>query len=167
MNTLVYDKMGLIHLVTAVIALITGTFILALRKGTPWHKQIGYVYAVNMLLLNATAFGIYRLFGGFGIFHFAAIVSLFTLLGGMIPVLTKRPKHKWVEVHYSYMYWSVMGLYAAFVSETLTRIPKTPFFWMVGMATFALMLLAGICYGRLRKKWKVQFERKIQQQIHT
>ena len=167
MNTLAHDAIGLIHLITAFIAVITGTFVLALKKGTRLHKQIGYVYAVNMLLLNATAFGIYRLFGGFGIFHFAALVSLFTLLGGMMPVLTKRPKYKWVERHYIYMYWSVMGLYGAFVSETLTRIPETPFFGMVGFATFFVMLLAGICYGRLRKKWQACFGTQPQKQVYT
>ena len=165
MNTLAHDSIGLIHLGTAMISVISGTLVLTLRKGTVLHKQIGYVYAINMLLLNATAFGIYRLFGGFGIFHFAALVSLFILLGGMIPVMTKRPKHKWVELHYIYMYWSVIGLYAAFVSETLTRIPKTPFFGMVSVATFAVMLLAGICYGRLRKKWKEQFGGKLRKQV--
>jgi uncharacterized membrane protein len=156
----------MIHLGTAIIALIAGTFVLALRKGTRGHKRMGYVYAINMLLLNATAFGIYRLFGVFGIFHFAAIVSLFTLLGGMIPVLTRRPKHKWVELHYIYMYWSVIGLYAAFASEALTRLPQSPFFGMVGLATFGIMLVAGICYGRLRKKWKEQFGSTFQKQAH-
>lgn len=166
MNTLTHDSIGLIHLITALVAILSGTFVLVLNKGTRLHKQIGYIYAVNMLLLNATAFGIYRLFGGFGIFHFAALVSLFTLLGGMIPVITKRPKHKWVELHYIYMYWSVIGLYAAFVSETLTRIPKTPFFGMVGIATFAVMLLAGIGYARFRKKWKERFGKKLQKQVY-
>lgn len=167
MNTLVHDYIGLIHLITALIAVITGSFVLTLRKGTRLHKQIGYVYAINMLLLNATAFAIYRLFGGFGIFHVAALVSLFTLLGGMIPVITKKPQHKWVELHYIYMYWSVIGLYAAFISETLTRIPETPFFGMVGIATFVVMLLANIFYRKLGKKWKRKFGRKAEKSEHS
>mgnify|MGYP006270489875 CR=1 FL=1 len=32
------------------------------------------------------------------------------------------------------MYWSVVGLYAAFAAEILTRIPDTPFLNMVGLA---------------------------------
>lgn len=35
---------------------------------------------------------IYRLFGGFGIFHVFAIVSLLTLLAGMYPILTRKGK---------------------------------------------------------------------------
>ena len=166
MKTLVYDNIGLLHLITAIIALVTGTLVLSMKKGTKVHKQIGYVYATNMLLLNATAFGIYRLFGGFGIFHISAMVSLLTLLGGMVPVLTKWPKNRWINLHYIYMYWSVIGLYAAFVSEVFTRIPETPFFSMLSITTFAVMGVAGFVYTRLRKRWQQQFAEKIKKSVY-
>ncbi len=166
MKTLVYNNIGLLHLITAIIALVTGTLVLSMKKGTKVYKQIGYVYAINMLLLNATAFGIYRLFGGFGIFHVSAIVSLLTLSGGMVPVLTKWPKNKWIDLHYIYMYWSVIGLYAAFVSEVFTRIPETPFFSILSITTFAVMGVAGFAYSKLRKKWQQQFGKKIRKSVY-
>ena len=73
MDNIVSGNIGLIHLIVSIIAMITGIFVLLTKKGTIKHKQIGYVYTVSMVLVNVTAFMIYRLFGGFGIFHFFAI----------------------------------------------------------------------------------------------
>ncbi len=136
-------------------ATLSGTIVLVIRKGTRVHKQIGYLYAVSMAILNITAFMTYRLFGGFGIFHVAALLSALTLIGGMLPAI-QRPKG-WIYRHLAFMYWSVIGLYAAFASEVLTRVPETPFFGMVGIATAIIMILGTIIYIKERKKWIVQF----------
>lgn len=149
----VYSPTGLVHLIAATIALITGTLVLTKKKGTTKHKKIGYVYTISMLIVNITAFMIYRLFGGFGIFHIAALISLITLIGGMIPVLLRKPE-SWLTLHYSFMYWSVMGLYAAFVSEVLTRVPETPFFGMVGLATGVIMFAAGGYFYFGKHRWE-------------
>ena len=153
MNYLFHDSIGFVHLLSAITALITGTCILALKKGTQTHIRIGYIYAISMLIVNITAFMIYRLFGGFGIFHIAALVSLVTLLGGMIPALLRKPKSTWLTLHFSFMYWSVMGLYAAFASEVLTRVPESPFFGMVGIATGFIMLAAGVYFYFGKHRW--------------
>ena len=110
-----------------------------------------------MLVLLVTAFSIYRLFGGFGIFHIAAVVSTVTLAGGMLPVLFKKPRH-YILLHYTFMYWSVIGLYAAFISETLTRIPDSPFLGTVGIATFTVTILAQIGFYKYKKKWEERFD---------
>lgn len=153
MSYLFHDTIGLIHLLAAILALITGTAVLAMKKGTYRHKKIGYFYAASMLGVNLTAFMIYRLFGGFGIFHIAALVSLLTLLGGMIPALLRRPKN-WLSLHFVFMYWSVMGLYAAFVSEIATRVPESPFLGMVGIATGTVMFFAGGYYYWRKHRWE-------------
>ena len=155
MNNLVGSDIGLIHLISALVATISGTLVLALRKGTRKHVRIGYVYAISMAILNITAFMTYRLFGGFGIFHVAAILSSLTLVGGMIPAF-KRQKG-WIYRHFAFMYWSVIGLYAAFASEMLTRIPETPFFGMVGIATGVIMLAGTLAFIRSKKTWQRQF----------
>lgn len=156
---LVYDKIGLIHLITSVIALITGTANLVMEKGTSIHKKIGTIYAISMLILLITAFMIYRLFGGWGLFHWAAVASSVTLAGGMIPILLRKPKDSWLEMHFSFMYWSVMGLYMAFAAEVLTRIPKTPFFGMVGLATGAIGFGGGFYFYSHKEKWAKEFEK--------
>ena len=71
----------------------------------------------------------------------------------MIPAILRKPK-TWFNWHFNLMYWSVMGLYAAFVAEIFTRIPNMRFFWMVGVATFIVMLIANIVYLNYRKTWQ-------------
>ena len=150
---LVYDTIGLIHLIAAIIALITGTLQLIMTKGTSIHKKIGTIYAISMSVLLITAFMIYRLFGGFGLFHVAAVISSITLVGGMVPILLRKPEGSWLSLHFSFMYWSVMGLYMAFAAEVLTRIPDTPFFGIVGLATGAIGLAGGIYFYSHEDKW--------------
>ena len=157
MDRFIYSLTGWVHFVAAVIALLSGTAILALRKGTGLHVKIGYVYTVSMLVVNLTAFMIYRLFGGFGIFHIAAMISLLTVLAGILPAWLRKPENNWLGLHFGFMYWSVMGLYAAFAAEVLTRIPDTPFLGMVGYATGGIMLLGGVCFYRQQEHWKEQF----------
>jgi hypothetical protein len=71
----------------------------------------------------------------------------------MIPIWTKKPARKWKYMHFSFMYWSVIGLYSAFAAEVLTRIPETPFFGMVGIS-FGIILCAGsIFFGVNKSKW--------------
>lgn len=153
-NYLIEYPVGAFHLAFAIIALLTGTTILCLKKGTSLHKKIGYIYAISMLLLNISALMIYRLFDGFGIFHYAALLSLATIIGGMVPALLRKPKKSWYSLHFSFMYWSVMGLYAAFASEILTRIPESPFLGMVGIATGVIMLAAGFYFNKVKPRWK-------------
>lgn len=153
MENLVGDNIGLIHLISSISALIFGSIVLIIKKGTTRHKQIGYAYVLSMAILLATAFMIYRLFSGWGIFHYATIASLVTIVFGMIPIWTKKPNYTWRLRHFSFMYWSVIGLYAAFASEVLTRIPETSFFGMVGVATGLIMILGGVLFSINKPKW--------------
>jgi hypothetical protein len=156
MDNLVHDWTGAIHLISSIIALITGTLILVMTKGTKIHKKTGYIYAMAMLVLVTTSFMIYRLFNGWGIFHWAALVSAITLAGGMIPAILKKPD-SWAPLHFSFMYWSVMGLYAAFAAEVLVRLPQSPFFGMVGTVTGIVMLLGGSGFYYRKEYWQDQF----------
>ena len=165
MENIVSGNIGLIHLIISIIAMITGIFVLLTTKGTIKHKQIGYVYVVSMLLVNVTAFMIYRLFGGFGIFHFFAIVSLLTLIAGMYPILSRKGKN-YIFRHFNYMYWSVVGLYCAFCAEVLTRIPfyfsiKNAcklFSTLTGVSIFFVMVIAIIFFKKYKPKWENDFE---------
>jgi uncharacterized membrane protein len=157
MEHLVGDTYGLIHLISSVVTLITGTLVLMMKKGTMRHKQVGYVYVISMGILLLTAFMIYRLFNGWGIFHYTTIASLLTISLGMIPIWTKKPAKRWKYMHFSFMYWSVIGLYSAFVAEVITRIPDTSFFGMVGIAFVLIMLAGGVFFGVNKSKWLTLF----------
>ncbi|MFZ6666229.1 DUF2306 domain-containing protein [Peijinzhouia sedimentorum] len=157
MANLFGDTYGFIHLIASLLALITGFMVLVMKKGTKSHVKVGYIYVLSMALLIATSFMIYRLFNGWGIFHYTSIISLITIALGMIPIWTKKPVNSWKYLHFSFMYWSVVGLYAAFAAEILTRIPETPFFGMVGIATAVIMLIGGIYFGMNKAKWMIIF----------
>jgi len=138
---------GWIHVGFALVALVTGAVVLARRKGTRTHRRWGWVYAVSMFGLNASAFSIYRLFGGFGAFHVAALVSSATLVGGMTAALRRRPG--WVARHYRWMTWSYVGLVAAAVSEVGTRVPTAPFWGAVLLASAVVIGAGGyLIYAR-------------------
>ena len=156
MHTLVHSPTGLIHLIASVLSLLAGTLVLVMAKGTRIHKMIGYTYGIFMLTVNGTAFGLFGLFGNFGPFHAAALISLATLAAGMIPVMIRTPQ--WFKLHLSFMYYSVIGLYAAFASEVIVRIPGIPFGPAVGLATALVMISAMIAFQSLSKRWQVRYD---------
>lgn len=157
MESLTHSTEGFIHLISSIAALAFGTLVLFNTKGTRLHKRLGYGYVISMVVLNLTAFSIYRLFGRFGPFHIAAIVSTTTLFAGIIPALFLRHKKSWIIFHFKFMYWSVIGLYAAFVSEIMVRVPVIRFWWSVGGATFIVVGLGVYFSIRQSKKWEAQF----------
>lgn len=157
MYDFVKSSLGWFHLVIALLAMLAGAFVLATCKGTRRHKQVGYLYVFSMLLVCGSAMGIYRLTGTFGIFHITAIVGFLTLAGGMIPMLMKNIDRKYKAAHIWFMYYSVLGLYAAFASELIVRIPDKPFYTMVGIATGSIFLIGTIFIFKKEKVWSKFF----------
>lgn len=146
-----FSTIGYIHLFFAIVAMITGLVVVFNTKGTAFHKRIGYVYVANMLLLNISSFFISN-FNGFSIFHFFAIVSLVTILAGMYPTLKKTKN--WLQKHYYFMAWSVVGLYCAFWSEVGTRFVNNmkDFWWAVAIATFLTAFIGARIINKNAKK---------------
>lgn len=163
------SQTGLIHFMASIFALLLGTLVLALQKGTARHKLIGKLYAVTMFIVLITAFMTYRLFGTWGIFHWTAVVSTLTLVAGLLPIYLKRPVKSYRTLHFSFMYWSVMGVYGAFVSETLVRLPRvvvesgipnSVFYNLTGIGTGLVVGLGVFYFLKFRPKWEQQFERR-------
>jgi len=168
-NYIVTDNVGLLHLIVSVIALLTGSLVLGLTKGTKTHKRIGYVYSTAMLIVLVTAFTMYNLFGTWGIFHWTAVVSSITIVFGLIPIFTRRPKKSYISLHFSFMYWSVIGLYGAFIAEMFVRLPKIVFeggrpnymfYNMLGIAVAITMGLGAYFFIKQKPKWEKIFEPK-------
>ncbi|NOT76529.1 MAG: DUF2306 domain-containing protein [Cyclobacteriaceae bacterium] len=153
MHNLVSSPIGFIHLLSALVAIVLGTMVMTMRKGTRTHRRLGYSYVIAMLILNITALMIYRLFGRFGPFHVASVLSLLTLLMGIIPALIRKPKNTWLWYHMAGMYYSTIGLYSAFVSEVAVRIPGAPFFAVVTISTVVIFIIAVWWFQRQSKKW--------------
>ncbi|MBO0953095.1 DUF2306 domain-containing protein [Fibrella forsythiae] len=144
-----HSTTGLIHLLAALVALFSGSLVLLRPKGGLFHKRAGYAYLASMLLLNLTALLIYHLFGRFGPFHWLAVLSLLCLTGGMVPALLRSRITRWIYWHYYFMNWSVVGLYAAFWAETLTRTLPVGQFWpLVLLATMVTTITGSVLIRR-------------------
>jgi uncharacterized membrane protein len=153
MLDMIQSTEGWIHSLAGVVALITGTFTLILKKGTKLHIWIGYLYVSSMTVLLVSSFMIYRLFDGWGIFHYASVVSSISVILGILPPLLLRKQSFWLRLHFTAMYWSVIGLWAAFIAEMSVRIPESSFMWMVG-AAFGIVIFIGIIFFAINKvKW--------------
>lgn len=142
MQRIFSGPLGIVHTAAAIVAVVVGTIVLRNRKGTRFHRRMGYLYVVAMLAMNATALGIYRLFNGFGLFHYMALASLFAIAGGMYPAIFRRHDPDWYVQHLEVMGWSVVGLYAALAAEISVRlVPPRLFFWAVGLSGGVITLV--------------------------
>jgi len=156
----IYNNMGIIgwiHFVAAVLSLITGTYVLFITKGTAFHKKVGYVYFVSMIIVIVTAFMIYRLFGGWGIFHWFACLSTFALVGGMAPMFKKNRTGKDLEQHAEVMGWSVVGLYCAFISETGSRLFMEYAMWIIPIGCGVTCFLGSFLIRKSKKTYSSIF----------
>jgi len=151
LDNIIHSTIGLFHTILAIIAMLTGAIVVLNKKGTTFHKRVGYSYVISMLLLNISSFFIIN-FGSFSLFHFFALLSLATVLGGIIPAL-RRTKN-WYSYHFYFMSWSVVGLYCAFWSEVGTRFVKNmqEFWWAVAIATFLTAMIGYIIINKEAKK---------------
>jgi uncharacterized membrane protein len=154
--------LGWVHFISALAALLVGAVVLLRSpKGTRQHRQLGWTWAIIMLVLNASALMIYRLFGGFGPFHVAALISLTSLILGVWSARKARSSRlardavrraHWTARHYYFMTWAYVGLVAAAVSETATRVPMfrpapgqgMVFGLVVGVATMLVMVVGAV-----------------------
>ena len=138
------DIMGTTHLGFALTAIGFGAIVLVSTKGTRRHRWLGRCYGAAMLGLNATALLIYDLYGEFGPFHWLALASLATLTAGLAAAWRRRPAGGWVRMHAEFMAWSYVGLLAAALAETVSRIPGAPFAGSVIAASVIVIVAGGI-----------------------
>lgn len=148
------STLGMIHMVFGLVALAAGTAVVLTRKGNRGHRTLGHVYLTTMVGLNITGLFIYNLFGHFGPFHWLAVASLLTLIAGLVPVFTRRPKGRWLEWHAAFISGSYVGLVAATAAEITSRIPGTEdsFGLVVGLTSALIMAIGGYLIQRYTPK---------------
>ncbi|PCH80816.1 MAG: hypothetical protein COB90_06815 [Hyphomicrobiales bacterium] len=74
-----------LHIVCAVVATILGAVSLLLKKGTIFHKSIGYIWVTAMLITALSSFGIHsiNMFAGFSLIHILSFLSPFGVLAAL------------------------------------------------------------------------------------
>lgn len=113
--------LGWIHSLACLVALATGAWVFATRKGTRLHRQVGLIFVVSQIVLNVTALGVYRL-GVFFFPHVLAIATLVAIAVGWGAGRLIRRHGGWRFVHLSAMLFSYYMLIGGGVNEVYLRI---------------------------------------------
>jgi len=137
-------SMAYLHVTFAVLALAFGVGIFVTRRGTPSHRRLGYCYVACMAVTNAGALSLYARTGEFGPFHLAALISLATLVAGILPAILRRPRGGWLKLHWEFMSWSFVGLVAATVAEAAFRLPNVAYWPSIVAGTILVCLSGGV-----------------------
>jgi uncharacterized membrane protein len=132
------DFAGAVHAGIGLAAVVVGTVMVLMDKGTPAHRNVGRLFAFLLLSVNLTSFLLYDLLGRWGPFHSLAVVNLITLACGMVVAWLQRPAG-WLGLHGRFMSWAYAGLLAAFVSEVAVRVPGIGF--MPGVVGGSLLVV--------------------------
>ncbi len=172
MIELIKSPVSLIHISSALLALLTGTWVILTPKGTVRHQRVGHVYVVSMMVVLTSAFGIYRLFGRFGIVHWGAVFDWLALAGGIGVVWFRAHLRNWLLWHYLGMSLSVTGLYTTFIVESTYRLFPPHLFWWTTLGTSLVVFsLAGwVIYrhlGQLRQQAGSQWTNQVSQPEKT
>jgi len=136
--------LGTLHLILAITALLTGAAVACRPKGDQRHRTLGYIYSASLLLVNLSALSVYEESGDPGVFHILALVSLVTLISGLIPALLRRPANSWLNLHAYFMSWSYAGLVAAGVAQIATMAVNLPPWFTVGLPSIVVVIIGGI-----------------------
>jgi uncharacterized membrane protein len=164
MHTILHSSTSLIHILAALLAMLTGTFVLLTSKGTTVHRLVGWLYCLSMSILLFTAFQIYTLWGHFGIVHWGAVGSSIALVLGMASVGLRTIIGSWLRWHYLGMGVSVTGLYAAFLVESTYRFFPPFYFWWVSLGlSIAVFAIGGFLLHGHYPTWAGQRNQLVRQ----
>lgn len=123
---------GVVHALACLIALAAGAWNLVMRKGTPGHRTVGTAYMLSMIVLNISAFAIYKFDiasfqpfkagpNTFGLFHWFAVVTLVFIAIGWFAA-TRQNRAFWSYVHPVMMVLSYYMLLAGGINEIFARV---------------------------------------------
>ena len=154
---IIHDIWGAAHTAAALVALITGAFVLIRPKADGQHKLTGYTYFASFWVLILA--GLPMASDGITIFHWLSGVSAVTLLAGLSLILRARRERDpakragLVFGHYKFMAWSYVGLVAAGVAQVSSRLAvalggMSIFWWAVALASFSAAAFGAIWIAR-------------------
>ncbi|MFX4229057.1 MAG: hypothetical protein ACFHHU_14680 [Porticoccaceae bacterium] len=91
-----------------------------------------------------SALSVYEESGGAGPFYILALVSLITLMCGLIPALLRLPATSWLNFHAYFMSWSYVGLVAVGIAQIATMSVNLPAWFTVGLPSIFVVIIGGI-----------------------
>ncbi len=137
------------HLVAAVSALLVGSVVLVLPKGTRTHKAIATVYVLALVLVDVAALSLHRE-DAFGVFHALAVASLVAIAVGLMPLLLGRRSPPVIATHAYCMTWSYAGLVAAGCGQLAASVGADAGPWVVPVVIGAVLSISAVAiFGRV------------------
>jgi len=112
---------GWTHSLACLFALALGAATFLQPKGSAPHIELGRGYVLAMLVVNATALGIFRRHI-FWFPHWFALAALAFLALGYIAVRLKLPRRAWIHLHLTGMLASYYVLVGGGVNEVYLRV---------------------------------------------
>jgi uncharacterized membrane protein len=111
-----------IHIVTALLALPLGAFVLWRPKGTASHKALGRLWVVLMLVVAVSSYWLRTLSGGFSFIHLLSVLTLVS-----IPIAIYHARRGNIRAHMGamrgvYIGLVVAGLFAMAPNRTLGQM---------------------------------------------
>ncbi len=131
------------HIMAAVTALVVGAVVLALPKGIGRHRGAGSVYVVCLVAVDVAALFVHRN-ATFGVFHALAVVSLLTIVAGLLPMLMGSRSPLPINMHAYCMTWSYAGLVAAGCGQLTVRVAGDLGEWAVPTVIIAALVISGL-----------------------
>ncbi|GGW79713.1 DUF2306 domain-containing protein [Alteromonas halophila] len=113
------DVLSFLHILFAVVGLISGAIAIAKRKGDVFHTWIGRTFVASMVFVNVSAFAMWPKYG-FSFFQPLALWNLIWLLLGYY-YAAKKPNKKWLVNHFYFIAYAYVGVLAA----AIARIPAS------------------------------------------
>lgn len=110
-DSLEFTPIILIHLFTALGAVVLGGVTLAMRKGTPLHRLFGRVWAGLMLTAALVSFGIQRN-GHFSLVHLLSVLVLVAVSASIYAAATGRINAHRKGMTRTYISLVIAGLFA-------------------------------------------------------
>jgi uncharacterized membrane protein len=125
--------LGWVHSFACLIAIFTGAYVLAARKGTPRHRAWGWWYAAAMVLQSLLVMAIYRFdfVPGphakpgphiFGLFHLGSLLTLAAVALALYSAPRQRRSLVWSHAHAQSMLFSYYLLISALINELFARV---------------------------------------------
>ena len=99
-----------LHLIAVVPALLVGTVVLFIEKGTPFHKALGRIWVTLMLVAAISSFWIFEIRDGAGPSPIH-LLSIWTLIALGLAVYHIRRSNR--RAHRGFMIGTYLGLIAA------------------------------------------------------
>lgn len=132
---------GAVHLAAVGVALPVGLLVLLWPKGTPAHVRAGWLFVAAVVAVDVAALLTYSSSGDPGVFHVLAVISLATLVGGVLA--SPRRRRGSVVPHAVLMCATATGLVAAGAAQ-LARGQDA---WVTALVA-VLVCLGGVQWTR-------------------